>query len=163
MRVTSHIGARLEIRFAHQHRQDRRLRAGFGIIGAAEPFAEAAIGALAERDAERVGIGLRQIAGGLRKRLVAELLGGFAEQRVAVTLLHAAASDRAASAAPSNGLPPSWIWPLRLPALPDVPHRYSNCVVMRLEIVEGDAPILDGHVGGQEIRAIALRQMALQR
>ena len=72
------LGARLEIRFAQQHRQDRRLRARLGIIGAAEPFAEAAKGALAELDAERIGVGLREIARRLRKRLVAELLGGLA-------------------------------------------------------------------------------------
>src|SRR5262245_57413997 len=27
---------------------------------------------------------------------------------------------------PSNGLPPSWIWPRKLPALPDVPQSFSK-------------------------------------
>jgi len=34
---------------------------------------------------------------------------------------------------------------------------------MRLEIVEGDAPILNCHVRGQKFRAIALRQVAAHR
>ena len=26
----------------------------------------------------------------------------------------------------SNGLPPGWICPFKFPALPDMPHKYSN-------------------------------------
>ena len=81
------IVARGEIRLAHQHRQDRRLRARLRIVAAAEPFAEAAIGARPQRHAERIGVGLRQVAGRLRKRLVAQLARGLGEQRVAERLL----------------------------------------------------------------------------
>src|SRR6202034_1406143 len=44
---TRHLafGAVGEVRFPQQHRKDGRLRGGLGIIAAAEPFAEAAIGA----------------------------------------------------------------------------------------------------------------------
>ena len=54
------FGARLEIRFAHQHRQHGGLRARLRVIGAAEPLAEAAIGALPHADAERIGVGRRK-------------------------------------------------------------------------------------------------------
>ena len=81
------IVARGEIRFAHQHRQDRGLRAGLGIVGAAEPLAIAAIGARPHPHAKRIGIGLRQIPRGLRERFVAEFARRLAEQRVAEALL----------------------------------------------------------------------------
>ena len=125
MRGDFGIVARREVRFADQHRQDRRLRAGLGIVAAAEPFAEAAIGAWAHAQPERIGVGLRQIAGRLRKRLVAELARRLGQQRMAEALLLRRRRIRP-RARPSNGLPPSWIWPLRLPAVPDVPQRYSN-------------------------------------
>ena len=89
------IVARVEIRFADQHRQDRRLRAGFRVVAAAEPFAKAAIGAGAKPQSERIGVGLRHVAGRLRERLVAELARRLAPQRVAEALL----------------LRRSWIWP----------------------------------------------------
>src|ERR1039458_6105491 len=62
--------ARFEIRIAQQHRQDCGLRSGLGIVRAAKPFAKAAKCALAELDAERIGIGLREGSGRLWKRLV---------------------------------------------------------------------------------------------
>ena len=143
------LGARLEIRLAQQHRQDRRLRAGLGIIGAAEPFAEAAKGALAERDAERIGVGLRQISRRLRKRLVAELLRGLGEQRVAVALLlrrrrigpRARALERIAAVLDLA---------VEIAGRARGAAQILELIVMRLEIVVGDAPILDGHVLRQE-------------
>src|SRR5262249_11045297 len=80
------IVAEHEVRFADEIRQDGRLRAGFGIITAAEPLAEAAIGAGTETQAERIGVGLREIARRLREWLVAELARGLAEQRMAERL-----------------------------------------------------------------------------
>ena len=155
------FGARLEIRFAHQHRQDRGLRTGLGIIGAAEPFAEAAIGALPERDAERIGVGLRKISGRLREWLVAEFLGGLRKQRVAVALLlrrrrigpRARALERIAAVLDRS---------LEIAGFARRAAQIFELVVMRLEIVVGDAPILDGHVLRQEIGAVALRQVTAQ-
>ena len=137
------------------------MRRGLGIIGAAEPFAEAAKGALAELDAERVGVGLRQISGRLRIRLIAELLGGFREQHMAVALLlrRRRVGPRARAFE-------------RIAALLDLAVEVSGgarcaaqifeLIVMRLEVVVGDAPILDGHVLRQELFAITLGQMRAQ-
>ena len=51
------------------------------------------------------------------------------------------------------------IWPLTFPACPDVPHKYSKLIVMRLEIVVSYAPILDCHVFGKKTGAVTLSQM----
>ena len=80
------FGAVAEVGFPDQHRKDRRLRGGFRIVAAAEPFAEAAIGAGPEADAKRVRISLRQVSGGLRERLIAQVPRGLAEQRLAERL-----------------------------------------------------------------------------
>ena len=93
------FGPRLEIRFAHQHRQHRGLRAGLRIVGAAEPLAEAAIGALPHIDAERVGIGARQVRRRLRERMIAERARRFREQRSARRSSASAAADSRACAA----------------------------------------------------------------
>ena len=81
------FGLRAEIGKAQQCRQHAGLRARLGIIAAAEALAESAIGALAELDAERIGIGLAQIRRGLRKRPVAGLARGFGKQGRAKPLL----------------------------------------------------------------------------
>jgi hypothetical protein len=102
------LGAGLEIRLAQQRRQNGRLRARLGIIGAAEPFAEAAKGALPEPDAERIGVSLREISRRLRVWFVAELLGGLREQGVPVALLHRRRRIGPRATA-FEQLPPSWI------------------------------------------------------
>src|SRR6185312_7232849 len=61
------LGAQLEIGFGQDVRDQSRLRRSLGIIAAAELFAKAAEGAFAELQAKRVGVGLREIAGGVRK------------------------------------------------------------------------------------------------
>ena len=94
------VVARREIRLAQQHRQDRGLRRCLGVIAAAEPFAEAAIGAGAEPHAERILVGARHVARRLRKRLVAEFARGLCEQVLDRTAGPAADWDKAASAAP---------------------------------------------------------------
>ena len=50
-----------EILLQHQGRHHAGLRARLRVIAAAEEIAEAAIGALAHRDAERIGVRLRDI------------------------------------------------------------------------------------------------------
>ena len=155
------FGAVAEVRFADQHRQNRRLRAGLRIVAAAEPFAEAAIGAGSEPDAERIRISLRQVAGGLRKRLVAEIARGLGEQRVAerLRLRRIGIGPRARSleriAAFEN-------LPFQIACRARRPAKIFELVVMRLEVVIGDATVLDRHVVGQKIRAISLRQMRLE-
>ena len=52
----------------------------FGIVAAAEFFAEAAIGAGPELHAERIGVGPRHVGGRAGERLVPGLLGRLAEQ-----------------------------------------------------------------------------------
>jgi hypothetical protein len=81
------FGARLEIRSPHQHRQKRRLWARFRVVAATEALAETAIGARPEGYAERVGVSLGQIAGRLRKRVVAHLFRGLGPQHRPVRLL----------------------------------------------------------------------------
>src|SRR6202020_114736 len=81
------FGAIGEVRFPHEHRKDGRLRGGVRIIAADTPFAEAEISAGSEPDAERVLVSLGQIAGRLRKRLIAEFPRGLGEQRIAEGLL----------------------------------------------------------------------------
>src|SRR5665213_1113311 len=49
-------GPKLEVRLAHQDRQDRRLRTGLRIVAAAVFFAKPAIAALSERHSEGIGI-----------------------------------------------------------------------------------------------------------
>ena len=120
------LGLQGEVGLAHQVGQDRGLRAGLGVVAAAELLAEAAIGAGAQLRAQRVGVGLRQVAGRVRKGMVAEARRGLAEQRRAHRSAPSAGSGTRSTASPSNGLPPGWISPFRLPALPLVPQSLSN-------------------------------------
>src|ERR1700733_6652377 len=76
------IVARGEVWFADQVRKDRGLRTCLRVVAASEPFAESAVGAGAHLEPERIRIGLREIAGRLRKWLVAEILRSLAEERV---------------------------------------------------------------------------------
>src|SRR5262249_49810352 len=80
------VVTRREVRFADQDREDRRLRTGLGVIGAAEPFAKTAIRAWAETKSERIRVGARQIPRRLRKRLVTKFAGRLGKQRVAERL-----------------------------------------------------------------------------
>ena len=68
----------------------------------------------------RVHVGLRLGRDRIHVWLVAELLAGRGEHRAGVS--HRGRRIRIfARARPSNGLPPSWITPFRLPALPPTP------------------------------------------
>jgi hypothetical protein len=158
-----HLGivARREVRFAHQHRQDRRLRTGLGIVAAAEPLAEAAIGARAHAQAERIGIGGREISRRLRKRLVAELARRLGKKGVAERLLLRGRRIR----------PRTWAFE-RVAAVLNLSAQIagrSGCatqilerVVMRLELVIGDAVVLNCHVLREKRSAIAFRQVRLE-
>ncbi len=155
------FGARREVRLAHQRRQNRGLRARLRIVGAAEPFAEAAIGALPELDAERVGVGLRQVAGGLRKRLVAELARRLGIERVAEWLLLRRRRIGARARAFERIAAPLDISLEIAGGAGGAAHIFEP-VVMRLDVLPGDAPVLDGHVVGQEFLAVALGEMRAQ-
>src|SRR6185437_6681404 len=117
--------ARREIGLAHQNRQDGRLRTRFRVISAAEPLAEPAIAAGSLTHAEGVAVSLREIARGLRKRLVAKLACRLGEERVAEGLLlrrvrigpGARTLERIAALEDLS---------LRFPAWPQVPQRYSK-------------------------------------
>ena len=82
------LGARLEIGFAHEHRQHRGLRACLRVVGAAEPHAEAAEGALPHADAERIGVVGGEICGRRWEWMIADRARGLGEQRRRVGHLH---------------------------------------------------------------------------
>ena len=153
------LGTRLEIRIAKQHRQNRRLRRSLRIIGAAEPFAEAAKCALPERHAERIGVGLATdfptVAG------TACSQAAWRPQRIACGRSPASglASGYGRERAPSNGLPPFWILPLKITGRARRAAEIFEVIVVRLKIIVGDAPILNRHVFRQKLFAVALRQM----
>src|SRR5690242_21654855 len=92
--------------------------------------------------------------------MMSKLLGGIGEQRRAIDHVH------------------RWIWILararsfeRIAAFLDCSFEVAGLagdaaeifelVVVGLELVVGDAPILNGHVGGERSRAIALDVVAL--
>ena len=155
------FGARLEVRSPHQHRQERYLRARLRVIAAAEPLAEAAKGARPKRDAERVGVGLGQIAGGLRKRAVAHLFRRLGPQHRPIGLL---LGRRRIGARPRSleRIAKRLLLPLQVPGGSRRAAQMFECIEMRLELVVGDAPVLDRHVRGQEFRAVTLGQVRFQ-
>ena len=155
------FGAIAEVRFPDEHRKDGGLWRGLGIIAAPEPFAEAAIGAGSEPGAERVYVGLRHIAGGLRKRLVAKLARGLGEQGMTegLGLRRIGVRPRARSL---EGIAAFEDLTLQIARGARRPTKIFELVIVRLEIIVGDAKVLDRHVVGQKFRAISLRQMRLE-
>src|SRR5262249_42057763 len=135
------VGTRLEIRLAQQRRQDGGLRARLGIVGAAEPFAEAAEGALAELDAERVGVGLREVARRLRERLVAKLRRRLGEQRVAERLLLRRRRIRT-RARSLERIAARLDLPLEIAGSARGAAQILELVVTGLDLVPGDTPVL---------------------
>ena len=147
-----------EIGLLQQHRQDRGLRAGLGIVAAAEPLAVTAIRALAHLHAQRVAIRFRGIGRGAGERIEAGLARRLVEQhgrgaafqwrqriatlactfeRVAAGLLHAA--DIAGGAGNAA--------------------QVFEAVVVRLQFVVCNAPVLQVHGFGDELPAVALLGM----
>ena len=81
--------------------------------------------------------------------MIAKTFRAFPEQRAKYgSFIGGVGYSRARG--PSNGFPPRWIWPLMFPALPLVPNKIFESIKMRLELVIGDAPILDGQLGVNE-------------
>src|SRR6185437_14262072 len=124
----------------------------------AEPFAETAVAAGSLAHSERIAIGLREVARGLRERLVAELPCRLSEEGVTEGL-------RLRRVGIGTGP-----WALeRVAALQDLALKIARltagsaeileAIVMRLELRVSDAPILDRHVGRQKVRSITLREM----
>ena len=155
------VVARREIRLAQQRRQDRGLRRGFRIVAAAEPFAEAAEGAGTHANAERILIRTRHVAGRLRKRLVAELARRLRKQRCAERLLlgRIRIGPRARS---FEGIAAVDDLALEVAGLSASAAEIFEAVVIRLELVIGDAPVLDRHVLGQKAGAVAFGQVGAQ-
>src|SRR6267154_6848892 len=127
----------------------------------AKPLAKTAISARPESNTERIGVGFRQVSGRLRKGLVAKLTRRLAEQRVAEWL-----GLRGRRIRPRTR-------PLeRIAALLDfvaqVARRSRRAaeiferIVVRLQVVIGDAPILNGHILWKKRCAVSLGQMSLQ-
>src|SRR5262249_35221572 len=125
---------------------------------AAEPLAEAAIGAWTKAQTERVCVGLRQVSGRLREWLVAQFARGLAEQRVAEGL-----GLRRRRIGP-RARPLEWIaavqdLSLHVSGLPRRSTEILEAIVERLELVIGEAPVLNGHVSRQERCAVAFGEM----
>ncbi len=155
-------GLQGEVRLLHQHRQDGGLRRGLGVIAAAELLAEAAIGARAQLQPERIGVGLRHVGRRLRERLVAQGLRGFGEQGRAVGLHHRRVGELARPRSLERiaaGLDRA----LDIAGLAADAAQTLHLVVIGFELGIGDRPILDGHVVGLDHRlAIALLIVGLE-
>src|SRR5262249_54109880 len=149
------MGAQLEVGIAHRNRNHRDMRAAFGVGLAAEALAEAAILAGAEFRAVGIGVGARRVGCRAREWMVAEALCGRSEhlarqdrrERRQRILVGARRLERIAA---------------RLHLAADVSRLAGNRrrafepLVIWLELVVGDAPVLDRHVGGNEILPVAL-------
>ena len=62
----------------------------------------------------------------------------------------------------SNGLPPSWICAAQIAGLARRAAQFLEAVEMRLQLVIGDAEILDRQIGRDRVAAVALGQMRAQ-
>ncbi len=139
------IGAQLEGLLLQRRGQHGHVRATLGIGLAAEAFAVAAVLALAELGAVRVGVRLGSVRGRARERVVAHLLRGLGEQLAGQAglqrrqrivgrtgrLVHVAAGDLPA---------------LDIAGLAGDAGDLFKLVVVLLEFGIGDAPVLDRHV-----------------
>src|SRR5262245_35501738 len=149
------MGAQREVRIAHRNRDHRDMRRAFGVGFAAEALAVAAILTGAELRPIRIGIGARSIRGRARERVIAKVARGLVE--------HLAAQNRRQRRQRIVACPRRFE---RIPAGLDLALDVAGfagdrggmleLVVVGLELVVGDAPVLDRHVRGDEILAVAL-------
>src|SRR3984893_5984179 len=152
------VGAKLVVGIAERDRQDDGLRTRLGEVLAGEAFAESAEDALLQRQPLGIGIGLAHRRRGRRVGMVAQALGAFAEERGVVGLLH---RRRWIVARPR---PFEWVSAV-LDAALDVSRPAAGAaeileaIVVRLELVVGDAPVLDRELWIDEAPAVALLEM----
>ena len=158
--ILVHLGdprmrAELEIRVAHGDRDHRHVGAALGIRLAAEALAIAAILASAELRTVRIRIGARRVGGRSRERMIAVVLCRGGE--------HLARQDRRqrrqrifARAGRLKRVAARLDLPADVAGLAGNRRRVFEPVVIRLQLVVGDAPVLDRHIGGNEILAVAL-------
>src|SRR6185312_17390842 len=147
--------ARLEVRPAHEHGKQRRLRTGLRVVAAAEPLAKAAIGAGPERDAKRVRISLREIARGLREGRIAQLARGGGEEGRGIGL-PLRRRRIVAGARAFEGISARLLFAADIAGLAGGAAEIFELVVIGLHLLIGDAPILDRHILGEEFLAVAL-------
>src|SRR6185503_19229575 len=130
-------------------------RRALGVGLAAEALAIAAILAGAVFRTVRIGVGARSIGLRPRERVVAEVAAGIRE--------HHAGKDRRqrrqrvfAGARRLERIAAFDDLTLEIAGLAGDRGGVFELVVIRLELVVGDAPVLDRHVGGDEALAVAL-------
>ena len=154
-------GAQLEFRIGEQRRQDADIGRSLGVGFAAEALAVAAIFAGAKRQAFEIGVDLARIARWRLERMVAEASrrlvhdgSGHAlgQRRIWILVLsrpfeHVAAVDFFAA---------------QIAGLAGDAAQLLELVVIRLELVIGDGQVLDRHLGGNGVLAVALSEMDAQ-
>ena len=136
-----------------------RLGARLRIVAAAEPFAVAAVRAFAHLHTVEVAVGLRRVRRRCRERMPAEVARGLFEQHGA----HAALERRQRVLPPARalvGVATRLDDAVQIAGLARDPAQVLESVVIGLEIVVGDAPVLDRHVLRNEVRSVALDGMA---
>ena len=150
------MGAQLEVRALHRCRYHRDVRARLRVGLAAEALAEAAVLAAAEGRAVRVGVGARGVRRRARERVVAslgrrlgeQLRGEHALERRQRVFARTRALERVAA-----GLDLA----LQVAGLAGHRGHVLELVVVPLHLGIGDAPVAQvGHLGGDELRAVAL-------
>src|SRR5207302_5372010 len=153
------VGAQLEVLLLHQVGQHRGLRARLRAHLATEELAIAAVDAGIDRRAVFVGIGTGDRGARRRERLVAHLFGRLLEQRAGVralerrvrvlararTLERVAAGDDLA---------------VEIAGLAADAVEILEAVVVALELVVGDAPVLAGAVFRKLALAVARERAA---
>src|SRR5690606_18455489 len=134
-----------EVRIPEQHGQQRRLHRRLRVVLAAEALAEPAEGAGLERQSFRIGVWLTQVAGGLRIGVVAQALGCLTEKRRPVWLLlrgcRVLARARIFEDVAAGNLPA-----LEVAGLAARAEQVLEAIVIRFELREAHAPILDRHL-----------------
>ena len=144
------VAARVE-----RDREPRRLRARLRVDLASEARAEAAVETAAPLVAEGIGERLREDARRLRERVQAEVLARLGEHLAVRRHVQGGVRVRPAARALE-----------RVAARDDLPVQVARLaggadvvlerVVVRLELVVGDAPVLDGAALGDLLLAVAL-------
>src|SRR6185437_5678411 len=149
---------RLEVGLTDQHGENGRLRAGFGVVRTAEPFAKAAVGARPHADTQWVAVSLGHVSGGLWERLVTQSRGGLGEQGMAEGLLLRRVGVGARTG-PFERVAARLDVALQIACRPTDPTQILEPVVVRFELLVSHAPVLNSHVRRQEARAVALGQV----
>src|SRR5262245_43308848 len=131
------------------------MRRAFRVGLAAEALAMTAILAGTKLRSIRIGVGARGVGGRARERMIAEVARGLVE--------HLAAQDRRewrqrifACAWRFERIAAGLNLALDVAGLAGDRRRVLELVVIGLELVVGDAPVLDRHVSRNEVLAVTL-------